>query len=277
MSRGSVPETNKCETKIIASKTLSECPNEKLEPFGKHGPLVAKIPVVLAEPNIQIDVESVIKLEEPALEIKRIKKNLFLTQCKVIAIFEEKDGKHGGKCVYGKLFLKGFVRKNIEYATLRNTCFENGCISGDIRHTTCNIPFECVTKIDFVNPPEIFGSGFTSEVENFASGFKSCELCSHPLLGHDPCEQEFKHLEVFSEKVFCELVQAKIFEADIYDGVKSSPECFNEHTFESFTEKMVIFLQIKLLQNQQVKIPHFPTHFKQDESKDDCPIRIELE
>jgi hypothetical protein len=55
---------------------------------------------------------------------------------------------------------------------------------------------------------------------------------------------------------FCELESAKIFEADIYDGFKSFPDCFNEKTFESFTEKMVIFLKIKLLQNQQVKIPH---------------------
>jgi len=66
------------------------------------------------EPVIQVDVESVIQLEEPALEIKRVKKNLFITQCKLIDTGFDYECK--GKRT-GKLFLSGYVRKNIEYAT----------------------------------------------------------------------------------------------------------------------------------------------------------------
>lgn len=270
-------EAKFCDSKVITSKTLPECFSESLEPIGRHGPLVVKIPVVIAEPKIQIDVESEIRLEEPALEIKRIKKNIFLTQCKLITICEDrenkwdgenskdckgdKDGKKEHKCNFGKLFISGFVRKNIEYSTLKCRCNDKSCISGDIRHTTCNVPFECVTKVEFVNPPEINKSGITSEFEIFAAKFNSCDQCSHPILGRDPCEQDFNNFEFFTEKVFCELEFAKIFEEDIHkDVIPLDRECSYEHTFEAFTEKMVIFLKLKLLQNQQVKIPKPQMH-----------------
>jgi len=103
-----------CKAGVIKSETLTECPNEFLTPKGFNGPFVGKIPVVLAEPVIQVDVESVIQLEEPALEIKRVKKNLFITQCKLIDTGFDYECK--GKRT-GKLFLSGYVRKNIEYAT----------------------------------------------------------------------------------------------------------------------------------------------------------------
>jgi len=41
-----------------------------LTPKGFNGPFVGKIPVVLAEPVIQVDVESVIQLEKPVHRIK---------------------------------------------------------------------------------------------------------------------------------------------------------------------------------------------------------------
>lgn len=255
-----------CDTKEIRARTLTECPNIKGYPIGKYGPLVAKIPVVIAEPKIQIVVEADIKLDEPALEIKRIKKDLFLTQCRLITIRDGVDGrpdergwheKTDDKCGFGKLFLSGFVRKNIEYATLDGSHSGGGCLSGNIRHATCNIPFECATQIDFINSPEKGRGGFTTEFETFSSDFKSCSPCEHPILGHDPCEQEFEHFEQFTEKVFCELESAHIFEADILkDGAPWTDDCSCEYAFQNFTEKMVIFLTIKLLQNQQVKIDH---------------------
>src|SRR5690242_9830723 len=91
-----------CKAGIIKSQTLPEVFSEALTPKGNERPVVGKIPVVLAEPVVQVDVESVIQLEEPAFEIKRIKKNVFVTQCKLI---DTGCGKTG------KLFLSGFVRK----------------------------------------------------------------------------------------------------------------------------------------------------------------------
>lgn len=104
-----------CKAGIIESETLTECSNELLTPKGFNGPFVGKIPVVLAEPVIQIDVESVIQLEEPAFEIKRIKKNLFITQCKVIETGFEHECKTRKT---GKLFISGFVRKTLNLQLL---------------------------------------------------------------------------------------------------------------------------------------------------------------
>ena len=73
------------------------CPvtTTKLVPFSNTttpvfiGPAVTttiKVPVVLAEPTLQIVVESNIELCPPATEIKRVKKNVFLEQVKLVPV-----------------------------------------------------------------------------------------------------------------------------------------------------------------------------------------------
>lgn len=239
-----------CDARVVESRTLPECPSESLEPIGRCGPLVAKIPVVLAEPKIQIDVEAEIKLNEPALEIKRIKKNVFLSQCKLIIFWDSKHDRHDGKDKdekndefrheekhkVGKLFISGFVRKNIEYATYNSKYHGTECLRGEIHHTTCDVPFECVTKVHFVTPPVVFNNGFTTETETFATKFNLCDPCSQPIVGNDLCEQGFRNFEFFNEKVFCELVSANIFEEDIHKGAVTVG-CTTEHTFDKLTEK----------------------------------------
>jgi len=237
-----------CEAKVNKARTVPECENEPIRPVGINGPLVAKIPVVIAEPRIQIDVESEIELEESAIEIKRIKKNLFVEQCKLINIGDPKKG---------KLFISGFVRKNIEFATADCKGHEKSGISGDIRHTTVKVPFECVTRLEFVNPPIFCKSGFTTETEIFTNKIETCDPCAERILGRDFCHQDFKNVECFSEKVFCELEEVKIFEEDIRKNpVPLGCDFPTEQTFKKFIEKMVIFVKIKVLQNQQVNIPY---------------------
>lgn len=240
-------EVKRCKAQICSSKTLTECPGQDINPMGKHGPLVAKIPVVIAEKRIQIDIESVIRLEEPAIEIKRIKKNIFLTQCKLLP---RSGMTSDGKIKSGKLFLKGYIRKNIEYATAK--CYKgDNIVSGDIRHTTVNIPFECITLINYVVPPVFCTRGTQSELEIF-------DPC---VLGKDMREQDFVDFECFTERPYCELEDVKIVEVDIEKDLGChETRCCDccEDKFESFqtiTEKMVVYLRLKVLQNQQVIIP----------------------
>lgn len=241
-----------CKSGVIKSETLPECPSQLFPPTGCHGPLVGKIPVVIAEPVVQIDVESVIQLEEPALEIKRIKKNLFITQCKLIDT----------SCKYekaGKLFLSGFVRKNIEYATVDCTSTHADGVSGKIRHTTVNVPFTCVTKVKFENPPQVNEKTFAKEFASFAVKTKGHDCCDFDIIGDDICEQNFQHFESFNEKIFCELEESTIFESDIVKDPKPLLcKHGREHIFDKIIEKMVIYVKIKLLQNQQVNIPGRP-------------------
>lgn len=251
-----------CKGGVIKSETLPECPNDSFTPKGFNGPFVGKIPVVLAEPVVQVDVESVIELEEPAIEIKRIKKNLFITQCKLI----DTGYDYGCKCEKtGKLFLSGYVRKNIEYATADCINEFKDSISGKIRHTTVNVPFRCVTKVKFDNPPVLCETGYTKEMASYLDIMKGHDYCDQKIIGRDPCEMSFKHVECFNEKVYCELEEAKIFEDDILKDPKFyGCDYKGEVSFNKIVEKMVIFVRLKLLQKQQVNIPG------KDHFDDDC-------
>lgn len=65
-----------------------------------------KVPVVLAERTLQIVVESTIPLNPPAFEIKRVLKNVFLTQCKLVpAAFTSVAGTNYRRVTRAKLFV----------------------------------------------------------------------------------------------------------------------------------------------------------------------------
>lgn len=239
--------TGRVDAAVLESRTLAECHNERLKPIGISGPLVAKVPVVIAEPIIQVNNESVIRLEEPALEIKRIKKNVYLTQCKLIDTNNPKSG---------KLFISGFVRKNVEYATAEEQSAARGSISGNIRHSTFRVPFSCVTEVYYDNPPITRHSGFSREIEIFTDKIAGCDPCAQHIIGKDPCEQNFEHFESFTERIYCELVDVKIFEEDIHqDPEFIGCEFPNEQIFQRFVEKMVLYIKVKILQKQQVNVP----------------------
>jgi hypothetical protein len=222
--------TTSCDSKLLDSTTLNECDNKYYVPMGRTGPLVAKIPVVLSDVEIQIDVESEIRLEEAAFDIKTVDKHTFLTECKLIP--------HTNK-----LFIAGFVQKNIQYSTV--DCTNKTSVSGKIQHTTVNIPFKCVTKIQFSKSP-IYGKDYK----------KRLNALDGNMLGKDQREDSWVHYSKPFEPVFCELECTKILETDIINkqchSHNSSPK---EETFQELIVKMVIFIRLKVLQNQQVNIP----------------------
>jgi hypothetical protein len=69
-------------------------------------------------------------------------------------------------------------------------------------------------------------------------------------------EQSFKIFEFFNEKVFCELISAEILESNILESpMDKACKIPLEQEFHDIIEKVVLFLTIKLLQNQHVEIP----------------------
>jgi hypothetical protein len=217
---------------VVNPRTLPICENVPFAPVTSPTPVIAKVPVVLAERTVQVDIEAKIKLDRPAIEIKRIKKQLFLTQCKLIPRV-------------GKLFISGYIRKNIEYATAK--CASDDCVSGDIRHTTCNVPFDCVTFI-----PYELGAYPVFKANCAPTEFQTFD---QKLMGADPTEQEFESVQNFNEKIFCELVSARFHEVDIsYDCKRHAKDANGEIEFDKITEKITVFLTFKLLQLQQVPI-----------------------
>jgi hypothetical protein len=226
-----------CKAEVKDAVTLGECHNTPViarEEIGCNN-LLVKIPVVLAEITVQTHLEAKITLNEPAIDIKRIKKNVFLTQCRLVATPSS-----------NKLFLSGFVRKNIEYSSV--VCADKNGVSGSIRHTTVDVPFTCVTAIP---PHHLLVPASPTPIPNST---EEAQMFDADIMGKDRSEQMFLHNEFFNEKVFCELVCATITELDIVEDLVPLKNNPNELVFQTFTEKIVVDLTLKLLQLQQVLV-----------------------
>jgi len=91
-------------------------------------------------------------------------------------------------------------------------------------------------------------------LEFFTDKLQGCDACSDPVIGHNPCGQSFFSTEFFNEKPFTELVRADIAEVDIHINPTISCIVPAEQIFTEFTEKIVVNLTLKVLQEQQVKI-----------------------
>lgn len=229
-----------CKGAVLDSYTLSECSNTCPQNYPNY-----KVPVVLSEFTVQIDTESKIRLCEPAIDIKRIKKNVFLTQCRFIP----------GTC---KVFISGYVRKNIEYSTM--DCYNNSGICGDIKHTTVHVPFQCMTELKGMRNPQFQYNPPTEEL------FYLDDKC----MGRNMKEVDMHSEEHFNEKVYCELVHASIYEADIVHECEKLGCMTNEIVFQSFIEKEVLYLTLKLLQNQQIYKEYHPKYPCYDDHGKDC-------
>lgn len=241
------PSIAKGECVNVKANTLTECVNIPSPIEAITTGAVLKAPVVLAELTIQINVDSIVNLPEPALEIKNIKKNLKITQC---LLLQDTN----------MLFIKGFIRKNIDYST-KGWCSNQTGFCGDIRHCTVDVPFNCSTPVTFngTSPlPPI--PGFSEEFKFFKSqDVKGADFSEKSkLLSNDLTEFNQFSNEFFNELPFCELIQSRIVEYDEFlnplpAAVDKAP--FEEKEFHRFEEKMVIYVTVKILQNRQVAVP----------------------
>ncbi|MDP4180173.1 MAG: hypothetical protein Q8942_03670 [Bacillota bacterium] len=222
---------------ILSATTLLASPSNSKKVEGIKVPLVGKIPVVISEADVQVYVDATIQLEEPALEITRVKKNIFLTRSQLILTDDKKSS---------KLILSGFVRNCVEYSTARHV--GNTSVSGRIRFTVVNIPFKCFTKIDFLTDPV---SAVNPQI--FTSSARSSDG-----MGSDQFALSITNSEILNEKIYCELIESKVRQVDIKRDIEEltsrNGRNLNEHTFRSFLESMVIELKLRVLQNQSVYI-----------------------
>lgn len=233
--------------KAVEGGTLDTCENivEDIQPVPNRDGLVAKVPVVLAELEIQFNIFSEIDFPEDVLEVKNIKKRVKITQCRLLP-------------ETNVLFIEGFIRKNIDYTT-PGDCPDSSMICGDFRHCTVDVPFQCTTPVDFNgrNPLPLIRNT-SEEFEYFREDKLPKEDFAEKdrLLSGDLSEYNQISTEYFNELPFCELISAKIIEMDEFidrKEIRKAP--FEERKFRKITEKMVLYLKLKLLQKQQVKIP----------------------
>jgi hypothetical protein len=254
------------------SATLQECASTHVHPKITTGHIVTKTPVVLAEVTVHLNTDFTFTVPVPVLEIKTIGKRLKLTES-LLAL------------PTNKLFLKGFVRKNIQFAT--PIAFTGTTVSSIVESHTIDVPFSCVTDLTgrFITPPVQPKMNSRSEFEFFTStplagvnGFSAKDVLS----AGDLAEFDQVSTEFFNELPFVELISATFTEFDLSIGrtpgtvVVPTPTPtvappFEEGTFTMIEEKMAIDITLKVLQNQQIRVKSSRPH--DDDDDDDCDDR----
>ncbi|WP_179134087.1 CsxC family protein [Halobacillus massiliensis] len=186
-----------------------------------------EVNVVLGDVYIQSLTEADFYLPTYATAIKNIEKNVYLTQCKAIPVVDNPK--------YVKLFVEGYVHKNIQYV-------EDSY--GVVKDYSIDIPFKAYDKVKLANPVDFpFDLGGYSIKDNV---LQYRELAKDGM-GADRCEFGSLTYELYNEKIHCKLLASAINEIDI---VKNFDRCGR---FNKVTEKMDITLVIKLSQLQQKK------------------------
>lgn len=217
----------------VVGQTQTPLSNTAAEPIVTVNPLI-KVPVVLAERTLQIVVETDVPLDPPASEIKRVLKNVFLTQGKLVPVaFTPVEGTAYRRVTRAKLFVSGFIRKNIEYAS--------GECNAALVDRIANVPFSGfadLTEGDFFTLPLIGSSSDT------ASHFINPKNGDLPRLD----KYFFENQVIYNEQPTVELVSANFFELDF-----SPCPTELEETFDTLREKIVLDLTLKVLQVQQVR------------------------
>jgi hypothetical protein len=253
-------DNKKC-VDVDISAHMGECENRAATPITTPiGVRLINVPVVLAERTISTNLVANIKFPEPVLEIKDIKKQVKIVQCKLLLPGVPAGDAAAAFAARGiSLFLKGFVRKNIQYASPCPNSSEH-CVSSEIRSLTADVPFECVTRLDaddFLTPPQLPFNNTRSEFDFF----RARDLGhGHPekdkLLGSDLSQFHQISTQFYNQFPYCELVSSNIIEWDEAIDRKPLPgnAPFEEGMFHNIVEKMFLEFTVKVLQTQQVAV-----------------------
>ncbi len=234
-----------CTEILCDTRTIAEVQSETVSPTGYYGPLIAQIPVLVSKNKVQIHVEANINLKCSLTAIRNCTRDVFITQCKLLDLNNQKNG---------KLYLNGYVRESIEYAA--TNYIRDMKSSGDIRYTVVKIPFECTAKISYYTAPTI-------KTKNRFVNIALSAMCNTP---ENRCNASTaQNLECYvtasgygSANMFCELDEVIILElGEQCETALSEKKTPDKHTF---AEHIIISITFTLAQWQWVNIPKFPTY-----------------
>ncbi|MBM7553114.1 CsxC family protein [Thalassobacillus pellis] len=250
---------NKC-VDVNQSASVEQCTNVDADPVltPANPELIARLPVTLAELTVNSSTSVNIHFPDPVLEIKDIKKRVKIVQCRLLlpGVAEGEDPFVAGDY---QLFLKGFIRKNIQYAT--PTYDSSGsCVSSKLRSLTVDVPFECVTTVlegSFIQPPQLPVTNSRNEfdffrAQNLGHGFPEKDQ----LLSSDLSQFHQDSTQFYNQFPYCEIISSDMTEYD--EAIDRQPlpgnAPFEEGYFEEIIQKTFLQFTIKILQNQQVRI-----------------------
>lgn len=213
---------NYCGLKLSDSKIITECTSEIVMDKNRQDFIAVRVPVVITEIAIDISIQNTIKFTKNVINLVSVKRKVILKQCKLIA-------------ETNKLFFNGTVIKSIEY---NEEVFHNGNNSrGRIKNMIIKIPFKCVTRVEYINNPQMCENKEETKVFKMVNG-----------------EQTFIDSYRESDEVYCELVKVDFNELNIDGCNDATVKEQHIHTFRKLKQKMVMKLTVRLLQKQIVLI-----------------------
>ncbi|PLR97522.1 CsxC family protein [Bacillus sp. T33-2] len=228
-----LPSCDKADTKHV------DCFHDEFPPkfFADKVPVI-DVAVPLSEVCLEADVEAKIHLPTPAREIKHIRKNVSLKQCKVIP--STLHPKH-----FVKVFITGVVHKNIQYV--------EHC-SGVLKDHSVDVHFNCHRTIKLFSPVQFPVDDMEFSIKNTVLERRELDKDGH---GADRCSSGSLTFELFNEPIECKLIAAAVKEIDILKNFDTWGR------FDTIIEKMEVLMLFKIWQKQQVKkvgFHHYPPH-----------------
>jgi len=215
--------------------------------------------------TVSIPAESIITLPTKALEIKMIRKALKITQSR---FFNCAASVRGLPHDTPKLFIGGFVRKDIQYSEpVRQTATT---AEGIIKDFVVDIPISCVIDLGkhLTFPPVYYDQqqeyGFSTS-KSLPSGFSSKDqLISRDLTEFNVLSQQFYNTLPTFRLLFSQINEMD----DAIDPMPLHGGPFEESTFRTLQEKMIILIQL------EVTFPNYVDHTEcYDQHDDDCKHR----
>ena len=198
----------------VVGQTQTPLNNKVKTPIITTETPLVQMPVILAERTIQIVVESNISLDPPA--------------------FTPISGTDYNLVTKAKLFLQGFIRKSIEYVYDEYNII--------IHNSIVNVPFSGSTDLiedDFLSLALIASSSDTT--------FHFIYPKNGDLPHLEKCS--FGDTVYYNKQPYCELISTQLVGLDFSPCLTNLKEPFN-----TFHEIIVLNLNLKVLQIQQVQI-----------------------
>ncbi|WP_455429231.1 CsxC family protein [Halobacillus halophilus] len=245
------------------SASIEQCMNEETDtPVTPEGTRLVRIPVNLGDFNVTTHMVANIEFPYPVSEIKDIKKRVVILQCRLMTRTSASPDDQFSSGPF-PLFIKGYVRKNIQYAS---PCYNEAgeCVSSEMKSLTVKVPFECMTSVNLDSPAQLPVTNTRSEFDFFRAqdlgkGFPEKDK----FLSSDISQFHQSSTANYNPLPYCELLRHEILEWDEatdrhshHYGYSHSPVA--EGHFHHIVEKMMVTFTVSVLQEQQVRITALP-------------------
>ena len=214
--------------------------------------LISTIPIIIAEKNIDIPIEATFRLKNAALDIKNIKKDIYLTNSKLIPM----HGKEGStSCLQGKLFLEGTVRNKLDFSIVKGV--NDSIINLDIESVIIYIPFKCTTIIEYKVPPVFSKCKGPDYIPIYIS--PDCLNINNDYKEYltEKNTQSNEYINCDVPPINCEIEKYKIYQTHTLLDKRAFSEDFPfEMSFHTIKESIILNLSLSLIQKQDVGISY---------------------